>query len=92
MGLSLGIAKILPAPPMLVPQPVTDLIYEILPRDPQGRLWSYKPHGRTAPRELIGCFIALLQHALGPNIVPQHVGLRCHLMPPGIDEPMGTLY
>jgi hypothetical protein len=50
----LGIAKILP----LVPQPVTDLVPEVLPRDTQGWLRSYEPQDRTTSRELIGSFIA----------------------------------
>jgi hypothetical protein len=38
-------------------QPAADLVPEVLPRDTQGRLRSYEPQGRTAPRDVIGSFI-----------------------------------
>jgi hypothetical protein len=56
--LSLGITKFLPSFLVLVPQPATNFITEILLRDPQGQLRPYKPSGRAAPREPVSCFIA----------------------------------
>jgi len=75
-SLSLGVTKTLPFSPVLVDQPATESVLQILPGDTQGRLRSKKPQSRATPRKSISDFIVSYSGMSGDPKKAHHMPAR----------------